>query len=79
MGAEPERLPVSIGDPSLVTGSTSHPGQEPWDGVAELYFDDRAALDAAWSSPVGEKALAHSRASHSDRLSLITEEHELIG
>ena len=38
---------------SLVTGSTSHPGQEPWDGIAELYFDDRAALDAAWSSEVG--------------------------
>ena len=62
----------------LVTGSTSHPGHEPWDGLAELYFDDRAALDAAWSSPVGRVALAHSRESHSDRLALITEEHEII-
>ena len=30
----------------LVTGSTSHQGREPWDGIAELWFDDRAALDA---------------------------------
>ena len=63
----------------LVTGSTSHEGREPWDGIAELWFDDRAALDAAWSSDVGRTALAHSRESHSDRLVLITEEHELIG
>jgi uncharacterized protein (TIGR02118 family) len=63
----------------LITGSTSHPGQEPWDGIAELYFDDRAALDAAWSSAVGRQALAHSRESHSDRLVLVTEEHEIIG
>jgi uncharacterized protein (TIGR02118 family) len=63
----------------LVTGSTSHEGREPWDGIAELWFDNRAALDAAWSSDVGQTALAHSRESHSDRLVLITEEHELIG
>jgi len=56
----------------LVTGSASHPGQEPWDGIAELYFDDRAALDAAWSSVVWQNALAHSRERHSDRLELIT-------
>jgi uncharacterized protein (TIGR02118 family) len=63
----------------LVTGSTSHEGREPWDGIAELWFDDRAVLDAAWSSDVGLAALAHSRASHADRLVLIAEEHELIG
>ena len=52
----------------LVTGSTSHEGREPWDGIAELSFDDRAALDRAWSSDIGRTALAHSRESHSDRL-----------
>ena len=31
----------------LVTGSTSHEGREPWDGIAELWFDDRAALERA--------------------------------
>ena len=49
----------------LITGSTSHEGREPWDGVAELWFDDRAALDAARSSEVGQIALAHPRESHS--------------
>ena len=63
----------------LVTGSTSHEGREPWDGIAELWFESRAALEAAWSSEVGQTALAHSRASHSDRLVLITEEHALLG
>ena len=63
----------------LVTGSTSHEGREPWDGVAELWFDTRAALEAAWSSAAGETALAHSRESHSDRLVLITDEHAFIG
>jgi len=63
----------------LVTGSTSHEGREPWDGVAELWFENRAALEAAWSSDAGQTALAHSRESHSDRLVLITEEHVLIG
>jgi uncharacterized protein (TIGR02118 family) len=63
----------------LVTGSTSHEGREPWDGIAELWFDSRAALEAAWSSDVGVAALAHSRASHSERLVLIAEEHELVG
>jgi len=63
----------------MVTGSTSHEGREPWDGIAELWFDSRDALDDAWSSEVGKAALAHSRESHSDRLVLITEEHELIG
>jgi EthD domain len=63
----------------LVTGSTSPEGREPWDGIAELWFDSRAALETAWSSEVGRTALEHSRESHSDRLVLITEEHELIG
>jgi len=58
----------------LVTGSTTHEGREP-----ELWFESRAALEAAWSSEVGKAALAHSRESHGDRLVLITEEHELIG
>jgi uncharacterized protein (TIGR02118 family) len=63
----------------LVTGSTTHPGSEPWDGTAELWFDSRAALETAWSSEAGKIALAHSRASHADRLVLIAEEHEILG
>ena len=51
----------------------------PWDGIAELWFESRATLEAAWSSEVGQTALTHSRASHSDRLVLLTEEHVLLG
>lgn len=63
----------------LVKGSTTHEGREPWDGVAELWFDSRAALEAAWSTDVGRVAVDHSQANVSDRLVLITEEHEIIG
>ena len=63
----------------LVTGSTSHEGYPPWDGIAELWFDDRAALEAAWASEAGVAALAHSRASHRERLVLIADEHAILG
>ena len=63
----------------LVTGSTSHEGREPWDGIAELWFESREDLEAAWSSDAGKTALAHSQESHSERLVLITEEHVLLG
>jgi uncharacterized protein (TIGR02118 family) len=81
-----EHVPYVTGLPGLrkyrvclVTGSTTHEGREPWDGLAELWFDSRAALEAAWSSDLGLAALGHSRAHHSDRLVLITEEHEIVG
>ena len=45
----------------LVTGSTTHEGREPWDGIAELWFDSRAALDAAWSSEVGPDGARSTR------------------
>jgi uncharacterized protein (TIGR02118 family) len=32
-------------------GKRAHPG---WDGMVELYFDDRAALEAAWESQAGQ-------------------------
>ena len=34
------------------------PKREPpgWDGIAELYFGDREAMEAAWASPEGERA-----------------------
>jgi uncharacterized protein (TIGR02118 family) len=33
-----------------------HPG---WDAVVELYWDDRAAMEAAWRSPEGQRATGH--------------------
>ena len=30
----------------------------PWDAVVEFWFDDRAAMDAAWRSEAGQRASA---------------------
>jgi uncharacterized protein (TIGR02118 family) len=62
----------------LTVGSTTHEGCEPYDGVAELWFDDRAALEAAWGSPLGLRAVGHSIANVSSRVVLITEEHPIV-
>jgi len=63
---------------SLTKGSTTHEGEEPFDGVAELWFDSRDALEAAWGSDVGLEAVGHSKANVSNRVVLITDEHEII-
>lgn len=34
----------------VADGRRKHPG---WDAIVELYFDDRAAMEAAWASPEG--------------------------
>jgi uncharacterized protein (TIGR02118 family) len=35
------------------------PGRDPpWDAVVELWFDDRAAMEAAWRSGAGQRATA---------------------
>ena len=31
-------------------------GDPPWDAVIEFWFADRAAYDAAWASPEGQRA-----------------------
>ena len=36
--------------------SRKHPG---WDAVIELYWDDAASMEAAWSSPAGRQATDH--------------------
>lgn len=83
-----EHVPEVVGLPglrryrvSLTTGSTTHADADiPFDGVAELWFDDRAALDRAWTeSEAGRTAVAHSQANTSMRWTLITEEHEFVG
>jgi len=33
-----------------------HPG---WDAVVELFWDDRASMEAAWASPEGRRATKH--------------------
>jgi uncharacterized protein (TIGR02118 family) len=36
--------------------SRPHPG---WDAIVELYWDDRASMEAAWRTPEGEAATQH--------------------
>lgn len=36
--------------------SRPHPG---WDAVVELFWDDRAAMEAAWRTPEGRRATSH--------------------
>ena len=63
----------------LVTGSTSHEGREPWDGIAELWFDDADALARGFASPQG-KALHADGALFIGRIkSYTTEERVIVG
>lgn len=63
---------------ALVTRSTTHSGREPFDGLAELWFDSREALEAAWGSEAGKTAVQHSQANVGERMVLLTEVHEII-
>jgi uncharacterized protein (TIGR02118 family) len=40
-----------VGDPNR-----PHPG---WDAVVELFWDDRARMEAAWQTPEGRRATEH--------------------
>lgn len=62
---------------SLTLGALT--GEPEWDGVAEVWFDDEAALRAAFASPRGVEALADSAAHISRYHRMITREHTIIG
>jgi uncharacterized protein (TIGR02118 family) len=51
---------------------------EAFDGLAELWFDDLAAADAAFASPVGQAARADAEAHVSSRERLNLTEHVII-
>ncbi len=58
-GAMAERLPGLrryIQNHVVPDPSRPHPG---WDAVVELFWDDRAAMEAAWKAPEGQRATAH--------------------
>lgn len=58
-GSLAERLPGLrryVQNHVLPDASRSHPG---WDAVVEFYWDDRASMEAAWSSPEGRAATEH--------------------
>ena len=61
----------------LVTGSTSHEGREPWDGIAELWFDDREAMQRAMATPEA-KALHADGALFIGRIKTFTVDEKVI-
>ena len=58
-GTLAERLPGLrryVQNHVLPDASRKHPG---WDAVVELYWDDWASMEAAWSSPEDQAATDH--------------------
>lgn len=49
------------------------------DGVSELWFDSRAAFDAAYATEIGRAVAADSMAHVSGRVRLFTTEHAIAG
>ena len=50
----------------------------PYDGVSELWFDDRAAFDAAYATEIGKEVASDSLKHVSGRLRLFVEEHTQV-
>ncbi len=49
------------------------------DGVSELWFDDRAAFDAAYATEIGRQVAADSMAHVRDRVRMFVGEHVVVG
>ena len=50
----------------------------PFDGVSELWFDDRASFEAAYATDIGRQVAADSMANVSARVRLFVDEHPLV-
>ncbi|HUN91132.1 MAG TPA: EthD family reductase [Burkholderiaceae bacterium] len=59
---------------NLVAGD----GSEPVDGISELWFDDRAAFEAAYATEHGRAVAADSMAHVARRERLLVVEHPLV-
>lgn len=54
-------------------------GQEaPYDGVAELWFEDRSAMEEAFASPAGRECAREDAELIGSRIAFLTEEHAVI-
>src|SRR5581483_8745325 len=51
----------------------------PWDGAAEVWFDDVAAVKAALSSPAGVELLRYEERFMSEKSWFIAEDHPVFG
>lgn len=54
-------------------------GDEPHDGVAELWFDSVEEFEAAYASEIGQRVAADSIAHIDARVRLIVAEHRQLG
>ena len=62
----------------FVVNATDPDAETPWDSVNELYFDDEAGRVAAFASEQGKASGADAAAHTSERVQIITTEHELV-
>jgi uncharacterized protein (TIGR02118 family) len=58
--------------------NTDGAGDLPYDGVSELWFESRAAFDAAYATDVGKEVASDSLRHVSGRLRLFVEEHTQV-
>jgi uncharacterized protein (TIGR02118 family) len=56
MAEQLPRLRKYVQNHVLPDPNRPHPG---WDAVVELFWDDRAAMEAAWQTPEGRRATEH--------------------
>ena len=62
----------------FVVNATGADADTPWDSVNELYFDDEDARVAAFASEQGKASGADAAAHTSERVHILTTQHELI-
>ena len=51
---------------------------QPYDGMAEVWFDTRAEMDAVFATPAGQRARASATGTASQIAILLTEEHPIV-
>lgn len=61
----------------FVVNATAADADTLWDSVNELYFDDEESRAAALASPQGQASGADAAAHTSERIHILTTEHEL--
>jgi uncharacterized protein (TIGR02118 family) len=53
-------------------------GEPPFDGVAELWFDDVSSMEAAFASPAGVECSREDATLIGRRIAMVTAEHTII-
>lgn len=53
-------------------------GDQPFDGVAEVWFESKADMEAVFETPEGQRARDGATATASNIAILMTEEHQIV-